>query len=139
MKLRIYWMTSLIKKLSEPKTLLLIGVIYTLLITIVLLLPASEIPQIRISFVDKIAHVLIHGFLSFIWLLYRFSSDKYHISLKNVFVVLFICFSYGIIIEAVQHWFILSRSYDVFDIVANEFGSLFGLLSYWIFRNKIIQ
>ncbi len=132
-------MTSLIKKLSEPKTLLSIGIIYTLLITIILLLPASEIPQLRISFVDKIAHVLIHGFLSLIWLWYRFSSDKCHISVKNVFVVLFICFSYGVVIEAAQHWFILSRSYDIFDIVANGFGSLLGLLSYWIFRNKIIQ
>jgi len=132
-------MTPLTKKLSEPKTLLSIGIAYTLLITIILLLPASEIPQIRVSSIDKVAHVLIHGFLSFIWLMYRFSADKCHMSIKNVFVVLFICFSYGVIIEAAQHWFILSRSYDILDIVANEFGSFLGLLSYWIFRNKIIQ
>ena len=119
-------MMLLIKKLSEPRTLLSIGVIYTLFITI-------------ISFVDKIAHVLIHGFLSLIWLWYRFSGDKCHISVKNVFVVLFICFSYGVVIEAAQHWFTLTRSFDIFDIMANGFGSLLGLLSYWIIRNKILQ
>ncbi|MFT4848419.1 MAG: VanZ family protein [Sediminicola sp.] len=130
-------MMRLIKKLSEPRTLLLLGVIYTLLITIILLIPSSEIPRIKVSFIDKIAHVLIHGFLSLIWLMYCFSGDKYHISVKNVFVVLFICFSYGVVIEAAQHWFTLTRSFDIFDIVANGFGSLLGLLSYWVFR-KII-
>jgi VanZ family protein len=129
----------LIKKLSEPKTLLSVGVIYTLLITIILLIPSSDLPEIRATFVDKIAHVLIHGFLGFIWLWYRFSSDKCHISVKNVFVVLFICFSYGVAIETAQHLFTLTRSFDIFDIVANGFGSLLGLLSYWIFKNMILQ
>jgi len=132
-------MMLLIKKLSEPKALLSIGVIYTLFITIILLIPSSDIPQIRVSFIDKIAHVLIHGFLSLIWLWYRFSGDKCHISVKNVFVVLFMCFSYGVVIEAAQHWFTLTRSFDIFDIMANGFGSLLGLLWYWIIRNKIIQ
>jgi VanZ family protein len=130
-------MMRLIKKLSEPKTLLLIGIIYTLLITTVLLIPSTEIPRIKVSFIDKIAHVLIHGCLSLIWLWYRFSGDKCHISLKNVFVVLFICFSYGVVIEVAQHLLTLTRSFDIFDIVANGFGSLLGLLSYWVFR-KII-
>jgi VanZ family protein len=129
-------MMPLIKKLSEPKTLLSIGIIYTLLITIILLVPSSEIPRIKVSSIDKIAHVLIHGFLSLIWLCYRFSGDKYHISVKNVFVVLFMCFSYGVVIEAAQHWFTLTRSFDLFDIVANGFGSLFGLLSFWVFKRK---
>ena len=132
-------MTRLIKKLSEPKALLSIGIVYTLLITVALLIPTTEIPRIRISYIDKYAHLLIHGLLSLIWLWYRFSGDKCHISVKNVFVVLLICFSYGVVIEAAQHWFTLSRSFDFFDIVANGFGSLLGLLSFWIFRNKIIQ
>jgi VanZ family protein len=130
-------MTPLIKKLSEPKTILTIGILYTILITIILLIPSSEIPRIKVTFIDKIAHVLIHGFLSLIWLWYRFSTDKCHISVKNVFVVLLICFSYGVIIEAAQHWFTLTRSFDIFDIVANGFGSLLGLLSYWICRKNI--
>ena len=132
-------MTRLIKKLSEPNSILSIGVIYTFLITVVLLVPTTEIPQIRVSYIDKLAHLLIHMFLSFIWLWHRFSSDKYHISVKNVFVVLFMCFSYGVVIEAAQHWFTLSRSFDLYDIIANGFGSLLGLLSFWMIKSKIIQ
>ena len=132
-------MTRLIKKLSEPKIILSIGIIYTLLITVVLLVPTTEIPQIRVSYIDKLAHLLIHWLLSFIWLWYRFSGDKCHISVKNVFVVLFICFSYGVVIEAAQHWFTLSRSFDMYDIVANGFGSVLGLLSFWMIKSKIIQ
>lgn len=132
-------MTRLIKKLSEPNSILSIGIIYTLFITVLLLVPTTEIPQIKVSYIDKLAHLLIHSLLSLIWLWYRFSGDKYHISVKNVFVVLFICFSYGVVIEVSQHWFTLSRNFDLYDIVANGFGSLLGLLYFWIIKSKIIQ
>lgn len=132
-------MTPLIKKLSEPKSILSIAVVYTILITIILLVPTTKIPQIRVSDIDKLAHLLIHGILAFIWLWYRFSSDKCHISVKNVFVVLLLCFSYGVVIEAAQDWFTLSRSFDLFDILANSFGSMLGLLSFWIVKKKLIQ
>ncbi|RMA65687.1 VanZ family protein [Ulvibacter antarcticus] len=126
-------MTQLIKKLSEPKPLLLIGVLYTLLVTIAFLFPKSQIPQVNILELDKLVHVLIHGILSFIWLCYWFSTDKYHFSNKIVFVILSVCFLYGLAIEASQHLFTLSRQFDAFDILANSIGSLIGLLAFWIF------
>ena len=130
-------MMPLIKKLSEPKTLAFIGVAYTLFTTTILLMPGSEIPQIKIAFIDKITHVFIHVFLSFIWLAYAFSWDKYPVSVKKVSVVLLACFSYGIVIEVVQLLFIPTRSYDAFDIIANGFGSVIGLLIYRAFRNTL--
>ncbi len=132
-------MTRLIKKLSEPKILLSIGVVYTLLITVAFLSPATDIPEVNLPFLDKLAHVLIHWVLCVIWLGYTFSGDRYHISNKIVFVVLLICFFYGISIEALQHWFTLSRKFDLFDIVANGIGCLIGLLSFWIVRIKTIR
>lgn len=130
---------QLIKRLSGPRVLFTIGIVYTLLITIALLSPTSDIPKIDIAFLDKLIHVVIHWILSFIWLWYGFSTDKYHISGKNIFVILVICFAYGLAIEASQHWFTQTRSFDVLDLAANVVGSLFGLLSFWIVRKKLVH
>ena len=132
-------MQRLIKKLSEPKNILFVGIFYTLFITVALLSPVSEIPKIQIPYLDKLVHVLIHVLLIIIWLGYLFLGDKSHISIKNIFVVLLICFSYGIIIEALQHWFTSSRKFDLFDIIANGIGDLLGLLSFGIVRNRIVH
>ena len=132
-------MTRLIKKLSEPKPLLVIGILYTLFITVAFLYPSVKLPQTSIPVPDKFIHALIHGVLSFIWLYYSFSADKYHISNRIVFVVLVICFFYGVTIEASQHWFTLSRQFDLFDILANSVGSLIGLLVFSIFIKRSIR
>tara|TARA_R110002124_G_scaffold17532_1_gene73009 strand:- start:26649 stop:27047 length:399 start_codon:yes stop_codon:yes gene_type:complete len=127
-------MTQLIKKLSEARYLLLIGIIYTSLITVAFLYPTEGLPKVTIPASDKIVHILIHGLLAFIWLTYSYSADKYHISNKIVVVVLIVCFLYGLVIEVSQHWFTLSRQFDLLDILANTVGSLIGLLFFWIFR-----
>ena len=70
-------MMELIKKLLGLKTLLSIGLVYTLFITTAFLLPASEIPKVRFVYInDKVVHVLIHFILSFIWLTYFFIFNK---------------------------------------------------------------
>jgi VanZ family protein len=125
----------IIKKLSEPKYLLWIGVCYTFIITLLFFTPASDIPKLEILLFDKIVHVVIHGLLSGIWLWYGFRYDQNHFSSKTVFVVLSICFCYGLFIEAFQHWFTLTRTFDVFDVVANAIGSLLGLFVFWKFHS----
>ena len=132
-------MTKVIRKLSEPKTLLVAGLVYTLLITVAFLSPAAEVPKVNIPYLDKVFHVLIHCALSFIWLWFAFSNDKYHISIKTVIVVLVLCFSYGIAIEAAQHWFTVSRQFDLLDVLANGVGSLLGFLSFYKVRSRIVH
>jgi glycopeptide antibiotics resistance protein len=132
-------MTKLIKRLLEPKPLLLVGVFYTLLVTVAFLFPSVRLPQSDLPGSDKIIHALIHGVLSFIWLCYWFSTDKYHISNKIVLVVLGVCFLYGLAIEVSQHLFTLSRQFDALDILANSIGSLIGLLTFKIFIRKKIK
>lgn len=132
-------MTKAIKKLSGPKAFFVAGLVYTFIITVAFLSPAADVPKVSIPYLDKVFHVLVHGVLSYIWLWYAFSSDKYHISLKTVIVVLVLCFSYGIAIEAAQHWFTASRQFDLFDVLANGIGSLLGLLSFYKVRSRIVN
>ena len=139
MKLGNYWMTKAIKKLSEPKTLFVVGLVYTFIITVAFLSPAADIPKVSIPYLDKIMHALIHCVLAFIWLWFAFSGDKYHISLNSVIVVLVLCFSYGIAIEAAQHWFTASRQFDLFDVLANGIGGLLGFWSFKKVRSRIVR
>jgi len=132
-------MTKAIKKLSGAKTLLVAGLVYTFIITVAFLSPAAEVPKVNIPSLDKVFHMLIHCVLSFIWLWFAFSSNKYHISLKTVIVVLVLCFSYGIAIELIQHWFTASRQFDLLDVLANGIGSLLGLLSFYKVRSRIVH
>jgi VanZ family protein len=128
---------QLIKRLSEAKYISPIAIIFTLLVTAVFLLPANNVPKVNLPLLDKLVHVFIHCVLSLLWLWYFFTADKYHILTKNVFVILLVCFCYGVLIEALQHWFTRSRTFDLFDIVANGIGSFLGLFTFWIIQKKL--
>jgi len=129
-------MPKLIKKLLELKFLLLIGVFYTIFITIAFLLPASDLPKIRFLN-DKIIHIVLYIVLSFIWLLFYFVFQKNQINLKNIVIVLVVCLIYGIIIELIQQLLIASRQADIVDVFANTLGALIGTLVFWNVKNRI--
>nr|MCH9660199.1 VanZ family protein [Bacteroidota bacterium] len=117
-------MTQGIKKLSEPKILIWIGVGYSLIITTLFLLPAKEVPEVRVPFVDKIVHLVIFSVLTFIWLWFCESKKL----LKYIARVVLLIFVYGIIIETLQELFFETRTADVWDVLANTIGILMGLV-----------
>jgi len=129
----------LIKNLSEAKGFLLLGLVYTVVITILLLVPISGTSTFDFPYSDKLAHVILHFGLTFIWLCHFFLGDQYHFSSKKVLLVLSTCFFYGMIIEAFQHWFTSTRNFDFFDIIANGIGDLIGLLSFGIVMKKTVR
>ena len=131
-------MTELIKKLLELKTLLLIGLVYTFFITTAFLLPASEIPKVSFIHInDKVVHVLLNFILSSIWLTYFYIYNNKSLKYKNILIIILLCVFYGIIIEIIQHLFIISRHADFFDILANTLGSILGALVFWNVKNRI--
>ena len=97
--------------------------IYTLFITTLFLLPAKEVPEMRIPFVDKIVHFAIFSVLTFIWLWFCESKKL----VKYTVWVLLLVLTYGIIIEALQELFFETRTADVWDVLANSIGILIGL------------
>ncbi|MBT8261631.1 MAG: VanZ family protein [Bacteroidia bacterium] len=130
-------MMRVIKKLSGRRNLLLLGVIYTLIITFASLAPDRGVSTFDILFLDKYVHVVMHWLLTFIWLSYFFLGDQNHFSSKMVILALITCFFYGIVVEAFQHWFTETRTFDFFDIIANAIGDLLGLLSFMMIRKKM--
>ena len=130
-------MTRVIKKLSEPRTLLFLGVSYTLFITIASISPTKDLPAIDIPWLDKIAHIVLYLLLTVIWLSYAYAQKSNSISLKVMLLVLFGCFVYGIIIEVIQDRMTSFRRADTLDVVANLVGVILGWGMFILTKNRI--
>lgn len=129
-------MTKLIKKLLRVKPLLFIGLLYTSFLTIVFLLPISELPKVEFLN-DKLIHTVLYIVLSFVWLLFLFIYNNWNIVFKNVLFILLLCLIYGIIIELLQQLLITSRQADIYDVISNLLGSIIGITVFWNVKNRI--
>jgi len=88
----------------------------------------------QIPFSDKVAHLGLYALLSLLWLLVAIKSKS---KLTSPFLGVFIVLSvYGIVIEVIQGIFIVSRSFDAWDILANSVGIILGLIAYYFGRKK---
>ena len=116
----------------------LIGIVYTLFITFIMLAPTPDLPATDWPYLDKIAHVLIYFGLVFIWLAVFWTTDRYHIFSRRPVLVLSICLFYGIVIEAFQHWFTDTRTFDIIDIIANGIGGFLGFLTFEQIKRRFV-
>lgn len=92
-------------------------------------IPGEDLPTITFWEIDKIVHAIFYLVLSFTSILaikrqypalpLRFTSIIYGVSL---------CILYGLCIEIVQGAFLESRSFDIYDLVANFIGCSLGVI-----------
>lgn len=100
-------------------------------IPILSLINMSDIPKLEIQSADKIYHLLAYASLSFTITLHLNNIIKTNISAKHFFLILILTIFFGIIIEVLQEVITTYRTFDYYDIIANSFGSVIGLI---IFR-----
>lgn len=84
-------------------------------------------PLFNIPHLDKWVHAFIFGALAF--LMARGSKKQMSpqsFSIQTTLLILFLCMSYGAIIELLQHFFTLNRQGDVFDLMADTLGAIIG-------------
>ena len=112
------------------KLIPVITIIYALALIIVSLIRINNVPDIGISFGDKVFHFLAYFVLTllcFFTFLYTFKfKNKKAIFFAAIFSVLF-----GMILEVLQENVTVSRSLDVYDIVANTCGALLASAVLW--------
>lgn len=99
------------------------AIAYTTALTTVSLMTLRNLPDVGISFGDKIFHFLAYFVLAFLWAFaffynYNFKKTK---SIKYAFVISVV---FGIIIEVLQGAVTVARSFDLYDMLANTFGAL---------------
>lgn len=82
-----------------------------------------DIPNVQISFADKIFHFLAYSLFTVLWYLaffYTFSFKKR----KSIIYAAVLAILFGIVIEVLQDTITTSRALDVYDALANTFGAL---------------
>ena len=128
---------KVIKVLLAKNILLIVGLVYTTLITIAFLKSSNDLPTYGIIINDKIIHILIYIILSFIWLSYTFSLSEKNNPIRYIIWVLTLCTFYGIVIEILQEELTTTRQADIYDIFANLLGILIGTFFFWNVKNRI--
>ncbi len=119
---------------------LLPGLLWTLLIAALTLMPGNYIPRIT-TFLDwlgpdKILHLLLFGIYSFL-LLEGFRRQHSHSLLQKhpIFVALLIGIVFAIFTEVMQMHVIPGRHGNIYDFLADVLGSILGIIS-WRFTRR---
>ncbi|MFD0860989.1 VanZ family protein [Sungkyunkwania multivorans] len=103
------------------------ALVCTLAIAVLSLVPGKDLPKINISFFDKIGHFVAYAALSFSWGLF-FIFERSIFSTRNAYIVASVsAIIYGAIMEFLQHFLVQSRTFDLYDILANSLGAAIGI------------
>ncbi|GAA4800170.1 VanZ family protein [Litoribaculum gwangyangense] len=117
------------------KIALIITLIYTIALAIISLIRLNNLPDIGVSFGDKIFHFLAYGLLTFLWYQAFLQSFKFKIK-RAIYSAVILSVIFGIIIEVLQGTITVVRAMDVYDAVANTLGAL--LVSIFLcFKNSL--
>jgi len=114
-------------------------VIFWIVIIITLsLLPKSSIDIGSVKLfkgTDKVVHFLMYFILMILWIfsVVRLPKDK---RVKKIFIGVVFSVSLGLILEILQKYLEIGRTFDTFDIIANISGIVFVMI---FLKNKIIK
>lgn len=101
-------------------------VIWALVVLFLSLLPKQNLGEPLFLHFDKLVHIGFYSFFEialFLRLTILFGQGS-----KAVFGSILTCFTYSYIIELLQGWLPINRSFDELDLLANVFGIMLGYL-----------
>lgn len=115
------------------------AIAWTIIVLLMTLLPASDIPNTffsKIPYFDKMVHAGIFGLFVILWYAgshKSFTSSaspervrSYH-PLTMLAVVILAAVILGLVIEIIQkEWTVIHRDFEWFDWIADIFGAFFG-------------
>lgn len=132
-------MLMLIKNLlAHKKNALLISLIYTLLLLIVCLISLEELPEEAVKKGDKVFHFLAYILLTWLW----FNTISKYFKLNTIvviFITIFFCTIFGIIIEYLQSTFTSFRAADYKDVIANTIGVVTAAIIILVSRKSQVK
>jgi len=103
-------------------------------------MPPSSIPRtglFAIPFADKIIHFLLFAIFGFLGSLGFFKQKKESVFHRRfIFLAIFAGLIYGTITELLQHYYFTGRQGSGWDVVANFFGTVFGVILFRLAMKK---
>ncbi|OEK00030.1 hypothetical protein BFP97_00205 [Roseivirga sp. 4D4] len=113
------------------------AIIWALILAFLMLLPQESFPESKLLSYDKLAHIGVFALLSALLLFGGLKTKflgKTKTSLLARSLTISIVYSTGL--EFLQN-FSPGRSTDLYDLIANVVGAIFGVLVFYIFnKNK---
>jgi VanZ family protein len=103
-----------------------------LIVTVLLCLPASTLPKtggewFSKYYVDKIIHAIMFATLVYMFCRpVQLKGFLTNIITKIYFLITILFVVYGLIMELIQKWFIVGRSFEGLDILADAVGAFIG-------------
>ena len=111
---------------------------WSLLVILVSILPAEEIPGIKFEIIphfDKVVHFIMYAILTILIL------QKNHVlfgKIRQTTLLIFTAlyaFFLGFFLELIQNCFLIGRIFDIFDVMANTIGILVSIVFFKIFNH----
>ena len=115
----------------------LFAILWGVVVTVLLCIPGNNLPESdldKIPFFDKYVHVVLFAILTCLWCQAFFNVNNQNSASRIDFKVATGVTVYGIVMEFVQKYFVVMRSFDIIDILADAVGVLIGAL---IFRRLV--
>ena len=110
--------------------------LWTIISFTLLVLPGSDIPKanfLDLIYFDKWVHIGMFGLLTILWC-YPFFKTPITSSTILFLRITVIVIIYGIVMEFVQKFFAIERSFDIMDMAADASGALIAF--FWVVRRK---
>jgi VanZ family protein len=114
------------------------AIVYTIALTTVSLMTLRNIPNLGISFGDKIFHFSAYFVLTFLWAFAFFYNYNFK-KAKSIQYAFFISVTFGILIEVLQETLTTVRTLDVFDMLSNTVGALLAVFVLRVYNFKPIK
>ncbi|MBO6495144.1 MAG: VanZ family protein [Roseivirga sp.] len=114
------------------------AIIWAITLAFLMLLPQDTFPQSKLLSYDKLAHLAVFLIFSLLVLIgYTLKGKLKGKGTKQRNLTLTICLVYGVILEGLQQY-VPGRMADIYDLLANFTGALFGVIVFMIFiKNKL--
>ncbi len=95
-------------------------------------------PQFSFPHTDKIVHFIFYFGACILGVFFLREQFRANIPLENALLIMIVAtVIFGICIEIIQHTLTENRTGDVFDVLANTLGSIFGAaVQKYLFLNK---
>ncbi len=137
--LKAYCLQTITKTLLVlKKQALIIALGFTSALTYLSLVNLGKMPNMGVSFSDKIYHFIAYALMTLVWFNYL-STLKNLNKKKQILLAVVISVVFGMVIELLQGALTATREADFNDIIANNLGVLVATLFLWFMPVKDVK
>ena len=115
---------------------LAIAILYSVALLTVSLVSLEDVPDLGLSFSDKIFHFIAYALMTFLWFLAIKINTTYTVK-KSIVISAILSIAFGFLIEFLKDKLTTYRTLDLYDVAANTIGVLLAVIV--LLNNKPVK